>query len=334
MDIASLVRIFEPNPNDEFVDKRSRAIGTIKDKLKGKTLPVCLSNAEGIAQAFSQGRFPDALATELETAIKDASSSFIRTDQDLQMLVCGLGAALQLIEELRASERGGPELFVASLLAALAQLGPHSNSKVERLRQHIVVSAREFLEVQANASRARTTVPAFDAAVASDAEAVDAYAGKVKRAADRTINALVTNAALDREELDLLWWSLADWSETLATKISLLPDGAAVMVSALEIVHKLKKLPAVSHAHIATRHIAASEIAFADFKNSLETHKATLQAQLDPTDKSAGYPHVFPLFRALLGSEVPRKTPQKTLHWCRDLTLELFVLLKLSGRMT
>src|SRR6185295_6273876 len=191
--------------------------------------------------------------------------------------------------------RGVPELFALSLLAALAQLGPHSNDKVEGLRQQFVVSARDFLEGYADVSRARATVSPFDAAAVNSEETVDVYAAKVKRSADKTINALIANAALDREELDLLWWTLSDWSSTLKQKVSQLPDGAAVMVGALEVVQKLKRLPTTAHAHIANRHVKAETISNADFRTSLGKHKAAIWEQLGVAEKRSPYPYVFPL---------------------------------------
>ena len=333
MDIASLVRIFEPHPIDEFVDKRSRAILQIKDKLKGKAVAVSLANANAIAMAFAEGPMPDPLGAEIESAIKNESSSFIREDQDMQLLVCALGAAQLLIDEQKPNDRSVPESFILALLAALAQLGPHTKDQVELLRQRFVTSARDFLETHAAAARARLTVPAFDPAVGGAEETVGTYAAKVKNAASKTINPLIANAALDREEIDLLWWALSDWSDTLKQKISRLPHGAAAMVSALEVVQKLKRLPAAAHAHIAVRHVRADRIGNSEFRDSLKEYKKAIWEQLGAPEKRSPYAYVFPIIQSLEGTEDIRSAPEIPLHWCRDLTVELCLLFKLDGRI-
>lgn len=333
MDIASLVRIFELNPTDEFVDKRSRAVAQIKEKFKGKALAVCLANANAIAHAFAEGTMPDPIGAEIETAIRNESSSFIRKEQELQILVCALGAALLLVDELKPTDKGVPELFVLALLAGLAQLGPHPKEQVESLRQQFLISARDVLDSHTAILRTRALVPAFDVATLSSEETVDGYAVKVKSAANKTINPLIANAALDREELDLLWWSLSDWSETLKQKVSHLPDGAAVMVGALEVVQKLKRLPATAHAHIANRHVKADRISNTDIRTSLAEHKSAIWGELGAPDKRSPYPYVFPLVQSLEGTQDVRNPPELALHWSRDLTVELFLLLKVSGRI-
>lgn len=95
MDTAALVRIFDANPTDEIVDKRGLVITALRDKLRATTkVASLLGHANCIGIAFSSGAMPEPLATEVEAAIRAESSAFVREGQDLQMLVCAIGASI------------------------------------------------------------------------------------------------------------------------------------------------------------------------------------------------------------------------------------------------
>ena len=155
----------------------------------------------------------------------------------------------------------------------------------------------------------------------------------MKSAAAKTISPLIANAALDREEIDLLWWTLSDWSDTLNLKISQLPHGAALMVSALEVVQKLRRLPSTAHAHIARRHVQVERISNSELRDALKDVKPAIWNLLGIGEKRAPYPYIFRIVRSLEGTEDLPNAPETTLHWCRDLTVELYLLLKLDGRI-
>jgi len=74
-DIASYIRIFEASPSDDFVEKRQAAIGALADQYKKRSSHAdILGLAEGLAGALApKGKLPDALAIQIEAALKEAS---------------------------------------------------------------------------------------------------------------------------------------------------------------------------------------------------------------------------------------------------------------------
>ncbi len=334
MDTAALVRIFDANPTDEIVDKRGRAITALRDKLRATTkVASLLGHANCIGIAFSSGAMPEPLATEVEAAIRAESSAFVREGQDLQMLVCAIGASILLVEEQRPNGWGTHEIFCAALLSSFSHLGPHTNGKLESLRQGFVISAREMLERAADFSRKRASVPLFEVPGPVEDEEIEKYAEKLGQAANKSLKPLLANAALDREELDYLWWALSDWSNVLNRRVSTLDTGAAIVASSIEVVDKLKRFPAAAHAYIALRHVKAEKIDAAALSESLSVHRTELWNNLGDLSQLASYSSVFPILAWLTNASAIANAPSESMHWCRSLTLELFLLFRLQNRI-
>ena len=92
MDIPQCLRIFEPEPDDDFITKREVAIKDLQTRLgKKRTIDHLMGLGSGICEVFRDSpSMPDALATQIEAAIKKQSPSFMRDDRDLEMGVwCG-----------------------------------------------------------------------------------------------------------------------------------------------------------------------------------------------------------------------------------------------------
>ena len=66
MDIAKCVRIFEPEPDDDFVTKRTEAIQDLKTQLlKKRSIADLAALGSGICQVFRDSpSIPDAIATQ------------------------------------------------------------------------------------------------------------------------------------------------------------------------------------------------------------------------------------------------------------------------------
>ena len=85
MDIAKCIRIFEPEPDDDFVTKRGAAIKDLRTGfLKKRNISELMTIGSGVCEAFRDSpSVPDALATQIEAAIKKHSSSFVQDGRDL-----------------------------------------------------------------------------------------------------------------------------------------------------------------------------------------------------------------------------------------------------------
>ena len=80
MDIAKCVRIFEPDPDDDFVTKRKLAMKYLRTQfLKKRTTSALMAIGSGVCEVFRESpSFSDGLATQIEAAIRKQSASFVQ----------------------------------------------------------------------------------------------------------------------------------------------------------------------------------------------------------------------------------------------------------------
>lgn len=332
IEIADLVRIFELNPNDDYVTKRTAAVADIRERLKSKQ-PNWIAFANALAEAFSTGEMPEPLASEVDGALRAASSSFVREGQGVQMLVCAFAAARQLVIDARPTGTwSGTETFTAALLSALQHLPPHQTGKVEELRQEFVSSARALLEQSADMSRRRVKVPDFDAPTATSDDNLQTYAPKLKAAVNKTIAVLESNAVTDREEVDLLWWALSNWSDVARARMSDLSNGAAALIGAVEVCKRLKRFPAAAHGYIAARFVKDEPLDVSAFRAEIVPFARIVGEELGDLNSTNGVPRVFPLLRALLLEQQVTRHPATAREWARGLALEIAVFQRHTGR--
>lgn len=312
-DIARHIRIFEKDPSDDLVQKRATVIKTVAEKFKKpKYVTDLLELANDIATAISSDGFAlsDARTTELEGLIKAESPAFVRDGEGLQILVCAMLAALEVIGESAASNHGWSqaEWIAAGVWSALSYQNASKKPRLEALRSELLTASRGLV-LQASASaRVRQTVPDLVLKAAENVE-VNKLPDAIKSAASKTVESLRTNAALDREEIDLLWWALSDWSSLFDESYSALPHVTATVAAGVEAGQLMRRFPSESHKHLALRHIHSKQ-------------KLGLQALVDELGKNAEaitnpiadnasverFPAVFPLLTGLRGKVALDKT--------------------------
>lgn len=259
MDIATHIRIFDADPTDELVQKRQAAIGELAESYKQRsTVDDLLKLADALAAGVAQrGTLPADLSLLAEGAIRKHSPAFVGPGQELQTKVCALLAALTV---LGAAEAGGSTLFRTDVLAvglwsALSFQKPLSESKLERLRSELLQRAAQLSVHAAEKARVRAAIPDTAFAV-PDAEGFAGIAKNWGNGPRKVIDALRLNAALDREELDFLWWALRDWSDLLKCRISDLDAATGALTSGIEAAAVLRRLPASAHKHLVFRQLS------------------------------------------------------------------------------
>ncbi len=302
-DIASHIRIFEASPTDDFVEKRRAAIGAMAEQFRSRTTFVdILGLAEGLAAAVaSKGRLPDGLASQVEAALKDASVSFVLEGHQLEARVCALLGAVSYLASVapggEAASRS--DVLAFGLWSALSFQKPLAEAKLEKLRAELLGLARGLALKAAENSRQRAPVP--DGAFAP-AE-VDGWADvqqKWETGPLKTLNALRLNATLDSEEIDVLWWVLADWSALYQEKLSSMDQRLSPIVASWEIAQLLKRMPAEAHKHLVLRLVQeGGKESLADLITELGNKRVALAQQIAGDAIVASCPHVFPLLNAL-----------------------------------
>lgn len=328
MDVAKYVRIFEQDPDDDYVTKREVAIKDLKNQLiKSKNVAEIMAIGAGICTVFSDTpALPDDLAVQIETAIKKQSPAFVGEERALEMGVCG---ALAVVEVINSNVKSVddwtiPDVLAATVWSALSYLPPSNAPRIETLRLETIQAARDRILKFGIESRNRRHVPplgTFGATSISQEEFAAATSG--------TIDALRLNASLDREEIELLWWVLSGSSDIFEGPLHSLSDATKAITIGVEIGAKMHFLPTQSHRNLAFRGVDS------DLKFSLHELIAELGDDCRKIADSVEdnllekAPYAFPLLSALVSgaAEGEKSGTQRPLtEWAARALLERAVL--------
>lgn len=338
MDIAKCVRIFEPEPDDDFVIKREAVIKDLRARfLKIKTIPKLMAIVSGACEVFRDSpSIPDDLATQIENAIKKKSPSFVKDGCDLEMAVCAAMAVVQSINSSGKSQDGFPasDVLAVALWSAASFLPPCSKPKLEEFREQAIEAARKRILRTSLESRARYDVPTFE--VFGEEEITTET---IEQAITPTVDALRTNAALDREEIDILWWVLGGMSEIFKQPLQSLSPEVRAVTTGVEIGALMRALPTQSHRNLALRGLdEADKVSLPNLLEALGKDCLAVAASFNDEPLIDDAPLVFPLLSAIrsgngkgLGSDLSRPLSE----WCARALLERAVLrIQFKGHRT
>lgn len=330
-DIAAHVRIFDPNPSDELVAKRQAAVGDLAEQFKRWGTPAnVLSLANDIvAAAAAKGKLAESLVERVETAIKKESLAFISEGQDLQLIVCAMAGVLEALESVTGSATAQiqkPVLLAMGLWSGLSFQKARSERKFELLRRQVLQRAETLVLQTAETSRKRMPVPAASLVITEE-EGLQSIEKSWKSGPMKTIDALKFNAALDREEIDILWWATGNWSSLLNDTFSALDPDVAAIASSLELASLLRRLPSESHKHLALRNIAqVSNSSLQEILKNLGDARLLLGAVHAGNPTLEACPNVFPLLTGLKTGVAVDKTSRSTREWSSRALLESSIL--------
>ena len=329
MDVARFVRIFEPDPSDDFVAKRAAAIKDLRTRFLRKRDPgTVMTLASGVLGVFRDPPVvPESHVGAIEGAIKKQSESFVRDDRDLEMSVC---TTIAVVHAIQSGSKVSEGWAIADVLATAVWSGasflPASpEPKLEGLRSQAIVAAQQRILDSSLDTRIRHKVPDFGQ-FGDDALGAEAFG----EATAGTIEALRYNASLDREELDMLWWVLGDTSIVLETPLGSLSPETRAIVTGIELGALLRGLPGQSHRNLCVRGVGDAEpMSLPRLLEALGDDRMALAASFGNealVDEAAS---VFPLLNgiragssALAGAEVARPLRE----WCARALLERVVL--------
>jgi GTPase-associated system helical domain len=309
--IATHIRIFASDPSDDLVTKRTEAIGLIANAMGAqRNLNELLRYANDFAVAVQQnGSLSASLTGMIEGAIRKSSTAFVAEGHELEMLVCGLSGALQALTGAAPIRNGAtsiPDVLSFGLWSALSFQKPRGEAKLEQLRNELMQAAQQHCERAASEGRKRVEVPdpefkkatkkkEDDPEPAFDADAVNQGLQPFRTA----LADLRANAAIDREEIDLLWWVLSDWSALLRRRFSTEKGTVAAVASGLEVGRMIRRTPAEAHHHLVLRNVmAGKDLSLQELLTAIGGDRAALA----PTESQTYISHcpaVFPLSSAL-----------------------------------
>ena len=173
------------------------------------------------------------ISSDIEQAVKAESPAFLAEGNEFQIAMMVAVGVLEIISE--AEPTSGPasraDYLALAIWSGLSFNKPLSNPKIESLRQELLSKSNGLFLSSAEKSRQRLS------------------------ATRTTIKILSANAALDREELDILWWVLGDWSNLAKMRLSKLSEFSASIISAFEVASRLRRIPAEAHRQLSMRYI-------------------------------------------------------------------------------
>lgn len=315
--MAKHSRIFWPDPKDDEVRRLNQAVVNVQKWMHGLT-PAwpAVELAARIALALEIGAVDEHLAIAVEKAIVESGSeAFVRNGNDLQITVVAVVAAMDLVRNA-SIEKGGwgaIDAFAAAAWSALSFQKPVEKESLEMLRVELCEAVHARTRDVAELSRVRAEVPEVGLLTISDSVPTQARAKTAFRTAvEPLVKALRENAELDREEIDFLWWRLADWSESLNQPFGGLPTITQAVAAGIECAAKLKRVPSSGHRNVVLRGV--SNDVHSDLAQVLAAIGSDAQALITNIDQTCvnGAKQVFPLLNAIVNAEVEPCGADKT----------------------
>ena len=329
MDIAKCVRIFDPDPADDFVAKREAAIRDLRSRfLKKPNVAGLMRLVSEVSVVFGDSpKSPASITENIEAAIKKQSVSFVRDGRDLEMCVCAATALVAVIESgTRArSSFNIPDVLAVAMWSGASFLPPCTEPKLEEFRSQAIDIARSRILKAGLEKRVRKQIQDFGR-FGDDNFTHKAF----EQATKPTVHALTDNAALDREEIDVLWWVLAGTSEILKRPLSSLSPECRAVATGIELGALMRRLPSQSHRNLSMRGIdEGNPLPLTKLLDGLGDDRSPIAATFANESLIDHAPSVFPLLWAIRtgdgtmnGADLARSMRE----WCARALLERAVL--------
>jgi hypothetical protein len=299
-------RIVDAKPTPETMDRRTAAItDLVKAYDESTEWDVILGSVAGVVSGFEGNRPANSNAVQLiyqTLKAKDSTVPQDLTDNALELRAAGataLGeivsrnanaypddAALVIASTLLSGLNLRPrtkERYLKSMLDELRQASKNTLLRGQRMRRRRIAPGKELLGIDENA--AAEPLPSIKA---------------LTKAAKKMANEFSQQAALDREELNILWWLFSQASTTFGDSIESLPPSKAAFAVGAEIANMCLLPPAENTIAFVRRGSTLAQKA--ETKKSLEktfeeTDSATWSLLNTNEDGALGknYPVLCPL---------------------------------------
>ena len=229
--------------------------------------------------------------------------------------ICVMSAAIRVLgnRQLSAHRKVSRRDSIAlALWSALSFQRPLAEQRLEDIRAEMLSSARRTGVDLAHRTRIRRTLLDLDSTDAQN-------------------QSLRWNAVLDREEIDVLRWTLADESSLLQRPYADVGRGATVAVArGLELGLLLTRFPEFAHYKLASREFAPRhEMDLVGLVAALGEDRSALAAPFEGNPLIGACPTVFPLLTALRGAPTVRSDAtvfRSLADWCGRALLESAII--------
>lgn len=298
MDTIKYVRIFELEPDDDFVAKRALAIKELRTVFGKGTVNSIVATASDICGVFrTDPEFSPSLLQQIEQVIRKHSVSFEHDGHGLEIGVCGMAALVEIVESTGTTRTGFAvaDVYAVALWSALSFLPPSHTPKLDELRLAVIEAARSRILRTGYESRNRTAV-ILPTEIGDEAVAQAAFG----KATAKAIESLQVNAAHDREEIELLWWVLSDYSDVIGLPHSKLSPVTLAISVGLEVGSLLRVMPTQSHRNLVLRNIPIGEpLTLAEVIAALVDDREKIAKSFEDEELVDEAPRVFPLLSSI-----------------------------------
>lgn len=304
--LAVHMRISGVTVSDDDVNSRRAAAASLATKWgKEKSVVNIVSKAAEVAEALGgDGNPSNALGVEIQGAIQKRSSSFLYGERPLEVGVCAGMAMVSILNGTRSSSGWTPpDVYAAALWSALAYQPVLEAERREALRREVLDVAQNWVMTAGEEARQRTAVPDPSAVNVTIGES-NAATNNFNEAVAGTVEALRRNAALDREELDFLWWAQLGRSRLLDRQLSVIAEPTRIVAAGIEAARLLRRLPSEVHREMVLRTLDQDpELDLKELLAALGDDRRRLGAAF-VEGSAATHPTVFPLLHALATGDI------------------------------
>lgn len=300
-DIATHMRITGLHVSTEDVVSRTAAVNALKTAWgKATATDVIVGKAADVAASLAgDGTPPSALGTDVQIAIQKKAPAFLYSERPLDVGIVAGNAVVALIGDV-PDTRGWTisDVWATALWSTLSFQLPLEDPKREALRTYVLDAARIRSISGAEAARERIAVPnfvKFEIAAGEEGK----FGSALESATAPTIDALRRNAALDREELDFLWWSLSGRSRLLGKQFVQIKGPIGALAVGIEAASHLRRLPCEVHRELVLGKITDSPAVDLNELIAGVSGDHERFGSLYADGFAARHPSVFPLLYAL-----------------------------------
>ena len=298
--LARHMRISGVTVSDSDVESRSAAaksLATLWRKVDDPSRIVSL--VADIAGALSGNGVPSPeLGERVQMSIQKKAPSFLYDERPLDVGICS-GMAMVSILNGAIDNDGWTvlDVYATALWSALSYQSVLPDERRENLRLEVLEKALNYYAASSEKVRERIDVPKPSKVDITVEE--DIVTNNFSEAITGTIEALRRNAALDREELDFLWWVQLGHSRLLKKQLSKIDEPVRIITAGIEAAQILRRLPCEVHREIVLRTLDQNpELDLEELLSVIGDERTTLSAAFT-AEHILDHPTVFPLLHAL-----------------------------------
>lgn len=304
-------RLVKPKPDDESIQKSKLACSDlVRRLLEAKDAELFVACVSGAANGFESGFCQDSPAVQIVSeCISSHHPAFITdlSESALEYRACcaiALGEILAGEEVKEKADKGSREVIASSLISALGMRSKPKERYLQVMLEELRSIAFEALERAATARRQRKETKLRNLDKLEVAGDLPAFWQNFWPNLKTCIKSLEQNAAMDREELEVLWWLYNGFSETIERPLIELAPGTAALCCGVEMANRVMAPPLDSVRQMAFQTAGkgrvGSELSARPLAQIVEDWEERIWDLLAPTESRVkgtirNFPAPFPL---------------------------------------